>query len=156
MPHDDLLTSNAHAPLPGALIGGVTNPELQHRRPPTIMLVGTPDETAIILHSLLKELSQPVYEYERSGSCPAPHGNDAAGTVIIREVATFSAIEQQQVFDWLTSAAGSNTVVTICKAPLWPLVQCHLFRADLFYRLNVHTVISPSEGSRSADVSSLV
>jgi len=84
--------------------------------------------------------------------CPGPiHLYDAAtialvppfslGTVLLNEVDRLAAAEQDCLFGWLTDhGAGHPVIVATSKVPLWPLVERGMFRADLFYRLNLISI----------------
>jgi len=84
--------------------------------------------------------------------CPGPiHLYDAAtiplvppfsrGTVLLNEVDRLAPAEQDCLFDWVTDhGAGHPFIVATSTVPLWPLVERGMFRADLFYRLNLISI----------------
>jgi hypothetical protein len=97
--------------------------------------------------------------------CPGPvHLYDAAtiplvpsfsrGTVLLTEVDRLAAAAQDRLFDWLTEhGAGHPFIVAMSRAPLWPLVDREMFRADLFYRLNLVSI--PAQPAACMDAISL-
>jgi len=65
----------------------------------------------------------------------------ARGTLLLSGVDRFGASEQDQLYDWFTEHSGAHRfIVTTSAVPLWPLVERGVFRADLFYRLNLLSI----------------
>jgi hypothetical protein len=67
------------------------------------------------------------------------------GTVILRNVESLDAREQQVLSTWMESSAAR--VVTICEAPLYAPVTDGRFSSDLYYRLNILTLVVSSRGA---------
>jgi len=67
------------------------------------------------------------------------------GTVILRNVESLDAREQQALSIWMESSAAR--VVTICEAPLYTRVTDGSFSSDLYYRLNILTLVVGSRGA---------
>jgi hypothetical protein len=62
--------------------------------------------------------------------------------LMIGDVSTLTFPQQLEFFDWLDRFADVVQVVSLTSTPLWPLVEQGRFFEDLFYRLNVVTVIA--------------
>jgi hypothetical protein len=107
---------------------------------PHVLLVGPPSLTSVLLDAIRPALRQPMVEI----------GVDVAslpdeGTVILRNVELLDARGQQALSTWMESSAAR--VVTICEAPLYARVTDGRFSADLYYRLNILTLVVSSHGA---------
>jgi hypothetical protein len=60
-----------------------------------------------------------------------------AGTLLLKNVAASSMVQQLEIFDWMSARTTAMQVVSVTTAPLAPLVDTGLFLQALFYRLNV-------------------
>ena len=107
---------------------------------PHVLLVGPPSLTSVPLDAMRSTLRQPVVE---RGVNVASLPDD--GTVILRNVESLDAREQQVLSTWMESSAAR--VVTICEAPLYALVTDGRFSSDLYYRLNILTLVVSSRGA---------
>jgi len=61
----------------------------------------------------------------------------ATNTFILRNAASLSASDQQRLLDWLGGTGWRTQVISTAESPLFTLVECGLFDAVLYYRLNV-------------------
>ena len=107
---------------------------------PHVLLVGPPSLTSVLLDAMRPALRQPMVE------C----GVDVAslpdeGTVILRNVESLDARGQQALSTWMEYSAAR--VVTICEAPLYARVTDGRFSSDLYYRLNILTLVVSSRGA---------
>lgn len=107
---------------------------------PHVLLIGPSSITRLLLDAMRPALRQPVLEQVVNvASLPAE------GTVILRSVESLEARAQQELLAWSESSACQ--VVTICEAPLYPLITDDRFSSDLYYRLNTLTLVVHSLGT---------
>jgi hypothetical protein len=104
---------------------------------PHVLLVGPRSLTNVVFDAMRPALRQPVVE---SGVNVASLPNE--GTVILRNAESLDAREQLALFTWMESSAAR--VVTICEAPLYARVTDGGFSSDLYYRLNILTMVVSS------------
>jgi len=107
---------------------------------PHVLLVGPPSLTSVVFDAMRPALRQPVVE---SGVNVESLPNE--GTVILRNAESLDARGQRALSTWLESSAAR--VVTICEAPLYSRVADGGFSADLYYRLNILTMVVSSAGA---------
>jgi DUF2934 family protein/sigma-54-interacting transcriptional regulator len=116
------------------------NMEVLRIAQPHVLLVGPPSLTSVVLEAMRPALRQPVVE---NGVSVASLPDE--GTVILRNVESLDAREQQALSIWMESSAAR--VVTICEAPLYTRVTDGSFSSDLYYRLNILTLVVGSRGA---------
>ena len=114
--------------------------ELLRIAQPHVLLVGPPSLTSVLLDAMRPALRQPMVD---SGVDVASLPDE--GTVILRNVELLDARGQQALSTWMESSAAR--VVTICEAPLYARVTDGRFSADLYYRLNILTLVVSSHGA---------
>ena len=107
---------------------------------PHVLLVGPPSLTSVLLDAMRPALRQPMVD---SGVDVASLPDE--GTVILRNVESLDARGQQALSTWMESSAAR--VVTICEAPLYARVTGGSFSSDLYYRLNILTLVVGSRGA---------
>ena len=73
---------------------------------------------------------------------------DPPQQLIVGDVSTLTFPQQLAFFDWLDRFADVVQVVSLASTPLWPLVQQGRFFEDLFYRLNVVTLMAGPQPTR--------
>jgi hypothetical protein len=59
------------------------------------------------------------------------------GTLLLKDVAALSVVQQLAVYDWMSERKTPTQVVSVTTARLAPLVHAGLFLQALFYRLNI-------------------
>jgi Protein of unknown function (DUF2934)/Sigma-54 interaction domain len=110
------------------------NLEALRRVQPHVLLIGPPSITSVLLDAMRPALRQPVVERVVDvASLPDE------GTVILRNVESMDARGQRDLYMWRESSAAR--VVTICEAPLYARVTDGEFSSDLYYRLNILTLV---------------
>ena len=66
-----------------------------------------------------------------------------ASTVILRHVDALNLDDQSALLGWLVRRARVQ-LLSVCEKPLFPLVQRAKFLEQLFYKLNIITIVHPS------------
>ena len=94
---------------------------------------GASIETALQL--LAPCLRQPVTWNGRACALALPA--DKGGTLIVQNIALLNRPDQLRLRVWLNDPARRTQVVSTTTYPVFPLVDCDVFDATLFYRLNV-------------------
>jgi len=100
------------------------------------MLVEGPEASIqAALQLLTPYLREPVTWLQRgiSQALPAP----GSGALVMQNIAALDRQDQARLRVWLDDAAHRSQVVATSAYPLFPLVDCGLFDATLYYRLNV-------------------
>jgi hypothetical protein len=104
-----------------------------------LLVTGDAAALAAVLPIIDSHCLRPIHYYDASSIPLVPPFS--RGTVLLSEVDRLGPADQDRLFDWLTEhAAGQPWIVATSKAPLWPLVERGIFRADLFYRLNLVSI----------------
>ena len=103
-------------------------------RRPNLLLEGDPSVTHRLMRALEPFLVKPVVCWRGTPQLSLPRHH--RGSLVLFDVATLDAEQQQLVFDSLTEAHGRLQVISTSAQPLFPLVKRGAFRADLYYRLN--------------------
>ena len=100
------------------------------------MLVEGPEasiQTALEL--LTPYLREPVTWLQRGISQALPA--EGSGALVVQNIAGWDRQAQARLRVWLDDPAHRSQVVSTSAYPLFPLVDCGLFDAQLYYRLNV-------------------
>jgi hypothetical protein len=74
-------------------------------------------------------------------------------TFILRNAASLSASDQQRMLDWLGGTGWRTQIISTAESPLFTLVECGLFDAALYYRLNVMLLRVAAADSREINQS---
>jgi sigma-54-interacting transcriptional regulator len=98
-----------------------------------LLLEGTDRAVDRIVTVLTPHFRHPV----QTSSRWAPHAMPSEGTLILREVESLNADEQQNLLRWMEDAGAEVQVISVIPAPLFPLVVGGRFLQTLYYRLNV-------------------
>jgi hypothetical protein len=61
----------------------------------------------------------------------------ATGTLILRDVGALALAEQDALLRWMDELPRRVQVISATSNPLFPLVERGMFRAQLYYRLNI-------------------
>jgi hypothetical protein len=105
---------------------------------PNVMVVGPRASTVDLLSEVLASCRQPVHDVAAWPQLAWP----PAGTLIFRNIGTISRSEQKVLQDRLDEEPVRVQVVSLSPTPVFPLVADGTFSAELFYRLNVVTLIA--------------
>jgi hypothetical protein len=100
------------------------------------MLVEGPEASIqAVLHVLTPYLREPVTWLQRRIPLALPARG--SGTLVVQDVAALNRQDQTRLRLWLDEPAHRRQVVSTSAYPLFPLVDCGLFDARLYFRLNV-------------------
>ena len=122
-------------------IPGVADMDLQlmTRRRVNLLLIGSDGVIQDTLYSLRPELVKPIRVWNAPDPLELPHPSQP-GTLILRDVALLSPIDQSRLYTWMERSAGRMQVVGTTSAPLMAKVDSGAFLDHLYYRLNVGMV----------------
>jgi len=87
------------------------------------------------LQLLTPYLREPVTWLQRGISQALPA--EGSGTLVMQNIAALDRQDQVRLRLWLDDPAHRSQVVSTSPYPLFPLVDCGLFDAELYYRLSV-------------------
>ena len=113
--------------------------QLMTRRRVNLLLIGPEGVIQDTLYSLGPELAKPIRTWMAPDPLELPHPSQP-GTLILRDVASLSPIDQTRLCDWMEHSAGRIRVVGTTNAPLMAKVDSGAFLDHLYYRLNVGMV----------------
>jgi hypothetical protein len=85
-------------------------------------------------------LPVPIHERDCAEGLSLPAD---ASTVILRRVDALALEDQSALLGWLVRRARVQ-LLSVCEKPLFPLVQRARFLEQLFYKLNIITIVHPS------------
>jgi hypothetical protein len=138
----------------GILLGMLATATLRHEfEPPGLLESSTADwrRAAIARHSMLLEgtvasidaglaflapyLREPVTWLRRGIPLALPV--EKRGTLVLQNIAALGLQDQARLRVWLDDPTRRTQVVSTTAYPLFPLVDCGLFDATLYYRLSV-------------------
>ena len=115
------------------------------------MLVEGPEASIqAALELLTPYLREPVTWLQRGIPQALPAGR--SGALVVQNIAAMDRQDQARLRVWLDDPAHRSQVVSTSAYPLFPLVDCGLFDAQLYYRLNV---VRFSVGQPERDVLSM-
>ena len=134
------MVSRANAAVVGP-IPGVADMDLHlmTRRQVNLLLIGSEGVIQDTLYSIRPELAKPIRTWHAPDPLELPHPSQP-GTLILREVAALSPIDQSRLCNWMEKSAGRMRVVGTTSAPLMAKVDSGAFLDHLYYRLNVGMV----------------
>jgi len=112
---------------------------LMTRRRVNLLLIGPEGVIQDTLYSLGPELAKPIRMWSAPDPLELPHPSQP-GTLILRDVASLSPIDQTRLCNWMEQSAGRIRVVGTTNAPLMAQVDSGAFLDHLYYRLNVGMV----------------
>jgi hypothetical protein len=112
---------------------------LMTRRKVNLLLIGPEGVIQDTLYSLGPELAKPVRTWTAPDPLELPHPSQP-GTLILRNVAALSPIDQSRLCNWMEQSAGRIRVVGTTNGPLMAKVDSGAFLDHLYYRLNVGMV----------------
>jgi hypothetical protein len=99
-----------------------------------ILLEGRATSIESILCLLAPWLPEPV-SWQLGRTLALPVGE--CGALVLENVAALNGQDQARLRAWLEDPMRRTQVVSTVAYPLFPLVDCRVFDATLFYRLNV-------------------
>ena len=97
---------------------------------PNVLIEGPEAATEAMLRALRPHCREPQSDWGDA------LGEQRPPTLIVRDVAALTAIDQQHLMRWLDRCEWSQVLSTSAQS-LFSLVERGQFLADLFYRLNV-------------------
>lgn len=100
-----------------------------------MLLEGTAASIDAVLPILAPHLREPVW-WQRRG-IPLALPLETCGTLVLQNIAALDAHDQARLRVWCDDPARRTQVVSTTSYPLFPLVDCGVFDATLYYRLNV-------------------
>ena len=112
---------------------------LMTRRRVNLLLIGPEGVIQDTLYSLGPELAKPIRTWVAPDPLELPHPSQP-GTLILRDIASLSPIDQTRLCNWMEHAAGRIRVVGTTNTPLMAKVDSGAFLDHLYYRLNVGMV----------------
>ena len=100
------------------------------------MLVEGPEASIqAVLQLLTPYLREPVTWLQRGISQTLPA--EGSGAIVVQNIAALDRKDQVRLRVWLDDGAHRRQVVSTSPYPLFPLVDCGLFDARLYYRLSL-------------------
>ncbi len=113
---------------------------------PHALLIGSAAQASAALARLRRDLRTPLVHWHPSAVADPPQ---AAGTLIIWEVATLGQTQQERFLMWMDRRVELQ-VISVARDPVFPLVLEGAFLDTLYYRLN--TVCLPLSDSLNVAV----
>jgi len=101
----------------------------------SMLLEGPEASIQAVLRVLTPYLREPVAWLQRRIPLALPARG--SGTLVVQDVAALNRQDQKRLQLWLDEPAHRRQVVSTSPYPLFPLVDCGLFDAGLYFRLNV-------------------
>jgi Sigma-54 interaction domain len=114
---------------------------------PNVLIEGPEAATEAMLRALRPHCREPRSDWGDA------LGEQRPPTLIVRDVAALTAIDQQHLMRWLDRCEWSQVLSTSAQS-LFSLVERGQFLADLFYRLNVFRFDVAMSGYEGASVPS--
>jgi hypothetical protein len=103
---------------------------------PNVLITGSVMGTNAAVAALTAGV-RPAIAYWEPGQVLVLPSAPTSGTVILREVAALSPMEQRQLLEWLEQTDGSVQVIATSSLSLLPLAEGGAFDLRLYYNLNV-------------------
>jgi hypothetical protein len=100
-----------------------------------MLLEGTEASLAAVVPRLTPYLREPVTWLGRGLPLTLPI--EKCGTLVLQNIAALDRQDQARLRVWLDDPTRRTQVVSTTAYPLFPLVDCHVFDATLYYRLNL-------------------
>jgi transcriptional regulator of acetoin/glycerol metabolism len=100
-----------------------------------VLVEGENAVTKAVLRLLLATAREPVAWHQPYARLELPDGG--TNTFVLRNVAALSANDQARLLDWSGDTHGRTQIISTSASPLFTLVECGLFDAELYYRLNI-------------------
>ena len=105
-----------------------------------LFLVGADDVVAKLVTSLWPYLVTPVVVRHRGEPLRLSATSRPVGTIVVYDVDSLTADEQQALNLWVCAGSGRARVVSTASASPLPMVEAGAFNDALYYRLNVLTI----------------
>jgi hypothetical protein len=102
---------------------------------PSVLLIGAARDTDRAIQSIMAHGADAIAAWPEGATTTRPAGE--ALTLLVRNVASFDAQEQQRLHHWLGERSGAVRVIATSPRPLYELVERGQFLEPLYYRLNV-------------------
>jgi hypothetical protein len=121
------------------------------RARPNVLIDGPARDADLTLEQMRPYLRTPLATWAPRDTPRLPTGTFR--TLVIRDVDSLNASQQERVARFISRAAGRVQVVSIAGTRLFPLVTCGAFQEHLYYRLNTvlleHPAAQPRRSQRS-------
>ena len=111
---------------------------IESERRPNLLVVCDGDDADDVLRQLRLMCAAPVHSCRLPGTPALP--SDAAGTLLLYDVAALTISQQVMLFDWLQHRRGDMQVLSVTGKRLGNMVREGRFLEALFYRLNLISV----------------
>jgi hypothetical protein len=112
----------------------------------SMLLEGPEASTAAVLDILEPFLRTPVVWTLPRGPFQPPIGE--CGALVLQEVAALSCEDQVRLVEWLDRSNHRSQLISTSASSLFQRVECGLFDAVLYYRLNVMLLHVEPNGDR--------
>ena len=100
-----------------------------------VLVEGENAVTKAVLRLLLPYAREPVAWQQPYAPLELP--DRRTNTFILRNAASLSVNDQARLLDWSGDTHGRTQIISTSASPLFTLVECGLFDAELYYRLNI-------------------
>ena len=100
-----------------------------------VLVEGENAVTKAVLRLLLPYAREPVAWHQSYAPLQLPERR--TNTFILRNAASLSVNDQARLLDWSGDTHGRTQIISTAESPLFTLVECGLFDATLYYRLNI-------------------
>jgi hypothetical protein len=101
---------------------------------PSVLLIGAAHHTDRVVHVITAWGDDPIASWPEAAVAAR---SSSTVTLIVRDVASFDAQEQERLHRWLDERSGAARVIATSPVPLYGLVERGQFLESLYYRLNV-------------------
>jgi sigma-54 interacting transcriptional regulator len=112
---------------------------LLRARHPHVLVVGPQASAVPALAQLRPYLRSPLSHWRPAVAADPPQA--PKGALIIWNVEALDLEQQQCLLAWMDERAADLQIVSIAESPLFPLVRRKMFLEDLYYRLNMVSVM---------------
>jgi hypothetical protein len=102
---------------------------------PSVLLIGAEPDTDRAIQFITASAVDAIVAWPAADGQPLPGA--AAVTLVVQNVASFDAQQQERLHRWLGEQSGAVRVIATSPEPLYALVERQRFLEPLYYRLNV-------------------
>jgi hypothetical protein len=100
-----------------------------------VLVEGETAVTKAVLRLLLPHTREAVAWHQPYAPLELP--DRRTNTLILRNADSLSANDQGRLLEWSGDTRGRTQIIATAESPLFTLVECGLFDATLYYRLNI-------------------
>jgi len=109
---------------------------VEHKRP-NLLLIGSPKTVSPVLQVIEQSAAPPVVSSRPERLALADRG---IATLVIHDANRLGRTQQDQLYRWINLHPLKQVIATASE-PLFPLMVRNAFSAELFFRLNVMSVM---------------